>query len=454
VIVLNAQVLKQWNRVGASFWFLPLNMAVGAVLLAGVSVVFDEPVTRWIEQTVGWSFAGGAEGAGSVLRTIAGSMTTIAGVVFSMTLVALSITSSQLGPRLLRTFMRDRPTKVALGTFVATFLYCLLVLQTVREPEEGGFVPHFAVSVGVLLGIFSMGVLIYFIHHVSISIRANEIVARVSAELLEVIDDLFPEQIGDNAPRKHEEPCQDLPRGFDHEARAICACEDGYVQFVDGDALMNAAVRADGILELDRRPGDYVVAGQPLAFAWPAARIPDTLEDKVRSAFALGDERTTGQDVEFSIAQLVEIAVRALSPSMNDPFTAITCLDRLGSALCRLAQRDTPSSCRHDDDQRLRIIAPAVTFAEIADAAFSQVRQHARGNVAVTNRLLDTIALVASCTTRAADREALMRHANMTAAGARDAFAEEEDRRGMEDRFQSVLAALVSPRDGKPFAGR
>jgi uncharacterized membrane protein len=441
---LRAQAFKQWNRVRASFWFLPLNMSVGAVLLAGLCLTLDRTVTGRILETADWTFAGGAEAAGSVLRTIAGSMTTIAGVVFSMTLVALSITSSQLGPRLLRTFMRDRPTKVALGTFVATFLYCLLVLLTVRRPEEGGFVPHFSVSVGVLLGIVSMGVLIYFIHHVAVSIRANEVVARVSRELLEVIDGLFPENIGRSGPRTPDEGCAGMPDRFDPEAQPVHGKEDGYVQFVDGSALMEAAARADVILKLARRPGDYVVAGQPLAYAWPGDRMADSLEAKVRSAFAVGNERTTGQDVEFSIAQLVEIAVRVLSPSLNDPFTATACLDRLGSALCRLAQRDTPSSCRYDEEERLRIVAPAVTFPEITDAAFNQIREHARSHVAVTIRLLDTLALVATCTSRAEDRAALMRHAKMVAGGAREAFAEEEDRRAMESRFQAVIAALAS----------
>ncbi len=136
-----------------------------------------------------------------MLGTIAGSMITIAGVVFSMTLVALSLASSQLGPRLLRNFMRDTTTQVVLGTFVATFLYCLLVLRTIRRPEEFVFVPHLSVTLGVLFAVVSLGVLIYFIHHVSVSIQANEIVARVGAELIEGVDRLFPEQIGRGAPR-------------------------------------------------------------------------------------------------------------------------------------------------------------------------------------------------------------------------------------------------------------
>jgi uncharacterized membrane protein len=446
VQAVKAQFFKQWNRIKASFWFLPSVMAIAAMLLAGAAVVVDERATGWMADEWGWTFAGGAEGASSVLRTIASSMTTIAGVVFSITLVALSITSSQLGPRLLRTFMRDTPTKFALGTFVATFLYCLLVLQTIRRPEEGGFVPHLSVSIALILAVASMAMLIYFIHHVSVSIRANEIVARVHRELLEVIDKLFPADIGRSGPRtRPHHPEQELMAAFERDAYMIEATEDGYVQFVDGDELMALARQHDVIIRLERRPGDYVVTGRPLLKVWPGERVNDKLVEKARASFALGNERTPGQDIEFSVAQLVEIAVRSLSPSMNDPFTAITCLDRLGSALSRVAQRDTPSPYRLDQDHDLRVIAPPVTFPEIIDAAFHQVRQHCGSSVAVTRRLLQTILVVAAATSRADDRAALLRHARLVAQGAAESMPEEEDRRAVEKCFQDAVRVLTGP---------
>jgi uncharacterized membrane protein len=439
---MHAQFLKQWNRIRASFWFLPVLMAVGAVGFAGAAAVFDEQAVGWLTEEWGWTFAGGAEGASSVLRTIAQSMTTITGVVFSMTLVALSITSSQLGPRLLRTFMKDTPTKVALGTFIATFLYCLVILQTIRRPDEGGFVPHLSVTIGLLLAFVSMGVLIYFIHHVAVSIRANEVVARVTEEVFEVIERMFPADIGRSGPRTHPEmPDQGDAGAFEQEARFIMSTGDGYVQFVDGDELMTLACKEDVVMQLERRPGDYVVTGRPLLKLWPGDRVNDKLAAKVRAAFALGNERTPGQDIEFSIAQLVEIAVRALSPSMNDPFTAITCVDRLGSVLTRAVQRDTPSPFRLDENDRLRVIAPAVTFPEIVDAAFHQVRQHCGSSVAVTRRLLKTISVVAAATSRPEDRTALLRHARMVARE-HDSMTE-DDRRAVEECYQEAIRTLT-----------
>jgi len=423
-------------------------MAGGAMLLAFAAVALDTPITDWLTLNWGLTFTGGAEGASSLLGAIAGSMITIAGVVFSMTLVALSLASSQLGPRLLRNFMRDTTTQMVLGTFVATFLYCLLVLRTIRRAEEIVFVPHLSVTLGVLLAVVSVGLLIYFIHHVSVSIQANEIVARVGTELIEGIEQLFPENIGRGAPRiPSEPPAADFLDTFDREARPIGSTGDGYLQFVDGEALMALAMQEDVVIRLVRRPGHYVVATRPIALVWPGNRVTDQLMEGVSSAFALGKQRTSGQDIEFAVNQLVEIAIRALSPGVNDPFTAMTCVDHLGSALYRLAQRDMPSPYRHDSQDQLRVITPVFTFPDITDAAFNQIRQYGRSSTAVTIRLLETIAVVAGSAHRSEDRVALLRHAEMIARGAREGLPEDEDRREVEEHFQSANQLLSEPPD-------
>jgi uncharacterized membrane protein len=387
----------------------------------------------------GWTFTGGAEGASAVMGVIAGSMITIAGVVFSMTLVALSLASSQLGPRLLRVFMRDSTTQVVLGTFIATFLYCLIVLRTIRRVEEVAFVPHLSVTFGVLLAVVSVGVLIYFIHHVSVSIQANVIAARIGKELIEGIDRLFPGQIGPKAPRiPTEPPDAAFIEVFDKEARPVGADADGYLQFIDAEALLALAMEEDLVVRLERKPGNYVVASRPMAMIWPGSRVTDKLTDRVNALFVLGQQRTSAQDIKFAVNQLVEIAVRALSPGLNDPFTAMTCVDHLGAALCRLAVRDMPSPYRLDRKNQLRVIAPAETFPEIIDAAFNQIRQYSRSTAAVTIRLLETIAVVAGFTHRQEDRASLLRHAEMIARGASEGLAEEQDRRVVEERFQAV----------------
>jgi len=444
---VRGQFFKYWNRIRSGFWFLPGVMAVVAVALALVSVSVDEPLTEWMAVNWGWTFTGGAEGSSALLGIVAGSMITVAGVVFSMTLVTLSLASSQLGPRLLRSFMRDTSTQVVLGTFIATFLYCLLVLRTIRRAEEVAFVPHLSVTLGVILAIASVGVLIYFIHHVSVSIQANEIAARIGKELIERIDHLFPGHIGQRAPRRPTEPPDSgFLEAFDQEARPVGAEGDGYVQFIDGEALLALAMEEDLVVRLERRPGDYVVAGCALALVWPGTRVTDRLTDQVRSLLVLGHQRTLDQDIEFGVNQLVEIAVRALSPGLNDPFTAMTCVDHLGSALCRLASRDIPSPYCRDRQNQLRVIAPGNTFEGFVDAAFDQIRQFSRSSVAVTIRLLETIAVVAGFVHRPKDRATLLRHAEMIARGASEGLPEAADRRAVEERWQAV-SRLCEPAD-------
>lgn len=442
---MRIQVFKTWERVHSSFWFIPALMASAAMLLAVTTVAIDTLATDWLADNWGLTFTGGAEGASSLLGAIAGSMITIAGVVFSMTLVALSLASSQLGPRLLRSFMRDTTTQMVLGTFVATFLYCLLVLRTVRRAEEIIFVPHLSVTLGVLLAVVSVGVLIYFIHHVSTSIQANEIVARVGKDLIAGMQRLFPENIGQGAAQiPTEPPNADFLDRFEREADPIKSNRDGYLQFIDGDALMAFAMQDNIVIQLLRRPGHYIVATSPLARVWPEDRVNDSLIERINEAFALGNQRTSGQDIEFAVNQLVEIAVRALSPGVNDPFTATACVDHLGSALCRLAQREMPSPYRYDSENQLRIIAPVFTFADVTNAAFNQIRQYGRSSTAVTIRLLETIAVIAESVNCPEDRTTLLRHARMVARGA-DSLPDNEDRREVDERFQSVNRLLSTP---------
>lgn len=440
---MKALLLKYWDRLRSSFWFVPAIMVCLAAALAFAAVALDKAVGGDWLQRLGWSYSGGAEGASLLLGTVAGSMIAIAGTVFSMTLVALSLASSQLGPRLLRNFMRDTTNQVVLGTFVATFVYCLLVLRTIRRAGELAFVPHLSVSIGVLLAVVSVGVLIYYIHHVSVSIQADEVVARVGQELEEGIGRLFPGQLGKPESRAAETRGRtELPASFEREARPVGAPEDGYLQLIDADALMALAREEDLLLRLECRPGHYLVEGQAMVMVWPGERLTDALVDQLNDAFVLGNQRTAGQDVEFSFRQLVEIAVRALSPGINDPFTAIACVDRLGSALCRLVQRDLPSPLRFDGDGRLRLVAPGPAFAEIVDTAFSQIRQSARSNPVIAIRMLDAIAQIAGRIQRTEDAACLQRQADMIVRAARDAVPEVEDVRAVETHFRTASQAL------------
>jgi uncharacterized membrane protein len=291
-----------------------------------------------------------------------------------------------------------------------------------------------------------VGVLIYFIHHVSVSIQANEIVSRVGKELIAGIDDLYPENMGGEVPQVPKGPPDaGLLDALAREGRPVGAAEDGYIQFIDGDELVDLAAENDVIIRVERGPGHYVVATCPLVLVWPGKRSSEQLAEKVNSMFALGYQRTSGQDLGFLVDQLVEIAVRALSTGVNDPFTATVCLDNIGSALCRLVQRDMPSPFRYDAQDQLRVITPVVTFSDLTDAAFNPIRQYGRSSAAVTNRLLDTIALVARFAHRPADRATLLRHAEMITRGAGEGLPEAQDRRAVEERCLAVRQLCSEP---------
>lgn len=444
---MNTRAANLWERLRASFWFVPTLMAGGAIVLSFATLLIDEAIAYAEIADVWWIYTGGAEGARALLSTVAGSVITVAGVTFSITVAVLTLASSQFGPRLLRSFMRDPGNQLVLGTFIATFLYCLLVLRTIRQrlPEFNRdlLVPHVSVSVAVVLAIASLGVLIYFIHHISAMIQAEHIVATVGRELDATVDRLYPERIGrgpdDGADKRG---AGDLPPGFAQEARVIASEVTGYLQAVDADGLLRATRDHDVVLRLLVRPGRFVVRGSPLALVWPAPQADDAVCAAINRACILGAQRTQQQDIGFDINQLVEIAVRALSTGINDPFTAIRCVDQLSAALCRLAERELPAPARYDETGRLRVLAEPVSFADVVDAAFSQIRQYGRSSAAVTIRLLEAIAVVVAHTHRPEDRGALLRQANLIARGSHAGLPEASDREDVAGRYRAVVRAI------------
>jgi len=413
-------------------------MTVGAIALSFATIALDWVVQERLLRKIQFIWIGGTEGARQLLSTIAGSMITVAGVVFSITIVVLTLASSQFGPRLLRNFMRDRGNQVVLGTFIATFTYCLLVLRSIHGDGGPTFVPYISVTLGIVLSLLSVAVLIYFIHHVSVIIQAPAVIAMVSAELEEVIERLFPEKLG-KAPVVPLYP--PIPKDFDSNAEPITALDTGYLQAIDNDSLLKLAVENDLLVKVNYRPGQFVIAGNPLLRAWPRERVSKESGSQFNEAFVLGSSRTPTQDVEFCIDQLVEVAVRALSPGVNDPFTAVNCVDRLGAALCQLSERDIPSAYRFDEKNRLRVIAYPVSFADLSDAAFNQIRQYGRSSVAVTIRLLETLLVIARRVRREGDLEALLRQATMIQRGSQ-ALGEVWDRQAVTERYRAVRACL------------
>lgn len=404
-----------WARLLGSLWFVPGAIVLGAMALAVGMVelsahVDAEALARWPRV-----FGASAESSRAMLSAIASSMITVAGVTFSITMVAVTQASSQYTPRILRNFMRDRANQVVLGAFVGIFAYCLVVLRTIRGGgDEGRFVPSLAVLVGVLLAIVGIGVLIFFVHHIASTLQASGIVARVTRETIAVVERVFPEAVGDDA--RDGEAAAALRAGVPAGARAVPSPATGYVQRVDGAGLLRVGRERDVVVRMERGVGDFVTEGAPLAWIVRRERpaggagagdpAPDATAPVVAALFVVSSYRTVDQDPAFGVRQLVDIALKALSPGINDSTTAVTCVDYLGAILARVAARGIEAPSRSEGGV-LRVVARGPTFETLLRAAIDEVRQNARGDVSVFARLFETLELVA-CHSRTPARRALV----------------------------------------------
>lgn len=441
---MKLQLIKIRDTLSDSFWFLPALMALLATGAALGSVAIDHALgSDWVHD-MGWVWSGGADGARSVLSVVAGSIMTVVSIVFSLTVTTLAQTSSHFGPRVLRNFTSDRGVQFTLGTYIATFVYSLLVLRTVRTEhsvEESAFVPYLSVNIGMLLALTSLAVLIYFIHHVSQSIQAEKLIADVGREFQKLLPVLFPEEIGQ--PQSEDANPLQLPDESQWQtAHIVAASENGYLQGVDDDQLMSLATRHDLILKLVKRPGAFITGDEPLLRVLPSSHMTDDIEADLRACFSLGSHRTPYQDALYVVQQLVEIAAHALSPGINEPFTALTCIDWLGASLRGVAKRELPVPLRQDEDGRLRVIASALDFEELVHAAFDPIRLYGASNPDVMQRLLGIMIEIAPDLHRDLDRIALMQHARLIGEDAAQ-IINETDRRRVADCLQKTLRALT-----------
>lgn len=419
---------SQLEALGDAFWLRPALVVAAGIVLGEAAVWaeragFDLP---WLP--AGWVYAGGEAGARSLLGAVASSTIGVAGTTFSITVAALSLASGQMGPRLLRNFTRDAGNQLALGVFLGTFVYALVVLRTVRSVDETPFVPHLGVTGALLLALLCVGTLIWFVHHVATGINVETVIDLVHGDLRDAVARLTLDSPAPAAPG-------DVPRG-----RSVAVREGGYVRALDEAALADWAERQGAVVVLLVRPGDYVFPGAPVAEISPAAAAGD-VDAPLRSAFSFGGRQAAGQDLEFAIRQLVEVAVRALSPGINDPFTAIAVLERLGATLCQLTPRHLMGAVVLRSGQAV-LHRRTTDYDGLCDAMFHMVRQNAASSAAVLIRLLEVLTDVLAVETSPARRAPLRRHADLALAAGQEGL---EDPAGLADlraRHAAFLRAL------------
>lgn len=424
------------DQLRSSFWFLPSVLLLSAAVLAWAALAADAALDiTW----GGALYNGGPEGARTLLGTIAGSMVTVGTTVFSLTMVALTLTSNQFGPRLLTNFVRDRGNQVTIGLFLAVFLYSLLVLRAVRDRPGG--VPDLAVSLALVLAVVALIGLVYFIHHIASSIQVMNLVQLLADDLRSGLDSTVPERDADPEAEARARTGGPRPAA---DGQRVDARASGYVLYLDREGFVGRASDRDLVIELLVRPGKFVIEGTPLARAWTAsggAADPDDCDD-LADLVGLGPQRSLVQDVEFPIRQIVELGVRALSPGINDPTTAVACVNQLSVGLCQVADRPMPPSVLTDDEGRARVRQDdPLTFPRLVGVSFDEVRQMAGAHVVVYLHLLEALTSVAGCTQRTDRLEVVRRQGELVWERAQQAVAQAADLEAVRERHEALQAA-------------
>ncbi|MEO8125354.1 MAG: DUF2254 domain-containing protein [Burkholderiales bacterium] len=412
---MNARLRKLLADLNDTFWMLPAVLVILGIVLAVILVGLDRSaiLPSWLSDRR-WFYGGGGTGARTLLGTVAASTIGVAGTVFSITIAALTLAAGQMGPRLLRNFTRDRGNQWTLGVFLGTFAYCLMVLSSVRTESESAFVPHLALSVGILLAFLCVASLVYFVGHMASRINVDTVIDLVSGDLRASINRLTTDKAQHAAP----------PESFWAGAVTVTDRRSGYLQQFNAQGLADWAAEHDTAIRLLVRPGAFIFAGAPIALARLGAKGAEDGEDAeraeriegveraIRNATALGSTRASSADLEFAARQLVEVAVRALSPGINDPHTAISVLDRLGSSLCDIADRRLYSGVYLREEAPM-LVVPSIDYAGLLAAMFHLIRQNAASQITILIRMLEVLTAVRHCEGNATRRAVLQHHADL-----------------------------------------
>ncbi|RYF72292.1 MAG: DUF2254 domain-containing protein [Comamonadaceae bacterium] len=437
---MTARLRKLLDQLREAFWLVPGAMVLAGILLAIALLGLDRAgrLPAWLTESQ-WLYNGGGTGARTLLGAIASSTIGVAGTVFSITIAALSLAAGQMGPRLLRNFTRDRGVQVTLGAFLGTFSYALMVLRSVRTQEEGVFTPHLALSIGILLAFACVGTLVYFVGHMANRINVDTVVELVSDDIRAAMQATVTDQAQVAPP----------PAGFWANAVTIVDPRRGYLQQLDEADLADWAAEHGTAIRLLARRGDYVFPGAPIALM--SVHVAGA-EEAIRNATALGATRGSAGDAEHAVRQLVEVAVRALSPGINDPHTAMSVLDRLGAALCDLVGTDLPTGVTRRGDA-VALVVPNMSYRSLVDVMFHMIRQNAAGSTAVMIRLLDVLTAVVACESDPERREALLQHADRVWADAQREIGNSADMADVGRRHQTLRRVMADGARGAIGAG-
>jgi uncharacterized membrane protein len=428
-----------WDRLKVSLWFVPAVMALAAFFLSLLLGWLDSIVPNELLNNSKLIIAGSPSEIRAAMMEIAGTILATAGVVFSLLTLPLSTVAAQYGSRLLRVFMRDRTTQFVLGIFVASFCYALAVALSIPLDAPQEEMPQISATFGFYLMLVTFASLILLIQHISIMLQAPNIAAAAAKDLNVAIQVEIPDV--DNKSQKRSEAL--IISGLvDAEAYPFQGSRKGYIQFVDPEIIVNLAKEEDLVIRLIRKPGHFIGLGETVALVWPAAHVDAAVKKNLKRAVQIGDQRTPNQDIEYAVNQLVEISVRAMSPAINDPFTAITCLDHLADALASYMRSGEASPNFYDQDGKLRMFYEPTTMAQLLSAAFDQLRHCSCDNATVLLQMLKTIEKIGRMANTDEARRELLRHIDLVHAESQAGSLVEADKRLITLRCEMVEANL------------
>jgi uncharacterized membrane protein len=431
-----------WRReaLRTNLWLVPTVEIVLAVALFAGTYALDRAAYDGSLHLPSWVISGTADAARQILTTIAAAIITVVTLVFSITIVTLTLASTQFGPRMLRNFIRDRITQLTLGSFVATFVYAILALVSIGPGAHGEFVPHVSITMTMALVVIDVGVLVLFIDHIAKSIQLPQVIASIAGDLSQAIE--TEAALPREGPKAGPSLSEMLVR-LDEDSAVVCALSSGYLQYVSMSTLIDLASRSHAVIRLLRRPGHFVVEGEPLANVWPAAAAPGVAR-ALGGAHATGPHRTLTQDLSFAVDQLVEIAIRALSPAVNDTFTALACIDWLGDGLGKIADRWRPAAVHRDAAGSVRVITVTVSFRRLVQRAHDKIRQASRGMPAVMIRQLEGLAKIMAYAGAPEQCELLLEQAAMIMRACEESVPEPADRADVRRSYDAVLESGAS----------
>ena len=438
-----------WDFLRTSFWFVPSLMVIGAVALAGITFAVERRITDIGADAPWYIYVGDPGDAMGVLSTILSSMITMASLVISITMVVLTLAANQFGPRLIRSFMANPQTQIVLGTFVMTIIYCLLALPLLESRQPSEKLPYASVSIALALTLISVVLLVLFLDNLARSIVSETVIERVGRELDKILDELEPLSAGNPAAIQ---PQQVLPADFDQRAVFFGPSAAGYVLAIQFDELIAAATKADAVIGLYFRAGHYVVPGAREIAIYPRERFTLELAAEIRKAIITGIHRTPVQDLDFSIRHLDEIADRALSAAVNDPYTAVAVIDRVSASLCRLMGRALPTGVFRDNSGAVRVVCTEPSYAGLIGASFNQVRQNGAGIPIIVLHLLEAIERIAQHVQLPAQHAALTEQATAIIEAAQRRIKDSLDRKAIDERYQAAQRSLAFA--AQPWSGR